>query len=117
MSDKLTPEEALADMLDKARLMDEEEVVSPTPSRICEWHEVFEDALAASRERERELMALFETIPALRHWIFENSVRRCLWCDAYDEEMGPEPLGHDDECPYASILRWAAPEPPGEEGT
>jgi len=87
-----TPEEALADMLDKALLLDEtNEGVWPTPQRIREWQEVLGDALAASRERVRELE---EENVALRANASVSVVRRLVEQGAL---RGPSTAGAEGE--------------------
>lgn len=41
---------------------------------------------------------MLQNVPALKRWIFVNSVKRCGWCNAYDEDLGPHPFIHDDDC-------------------
>jgi len=60
-------------------------------------------ALASAVERIEDARKLLLDVPAMRRWMFVNSVRRCGWCDAFSEDMGPEPLQHDEDCP---LRRW-----------
>ena len=41
---------------------------------------------------------MLQNVPAVERWIFVNSVKRCGWCNAYDEDLGPQPFIHKDDC-------------------
>ena len=57
---------------------------------------------------EKELLSrakeLLLNIPLLQSWISVQCVKRCGWCRAYDEDMGPQPFIHDEDCPLAAWL-------------
>ena len=80
----LTPETLLADMREKARLMDEaEEGVWPTPVRIYEWADLVEaDREAAEWKRafdEGEIVGMRSNATDAENPYHEGSNRFCGW--------------------------------------
>lgn len=103
--DRLTPEEALADMMRKARLIDDDEAM-PTGKRVREWAEALADALRDNAALQRRAEALIEAL-GYRGYALDGF---CKWvCQACKAELitmddeGPDAMGHKDGCPVAVL--------------
>jgi len=41
---------------------------------------------------------MMQNVPAVKKYSFIQSVKQCGWCNAYDEDLGPQPFIHKDDC-------------------
>jgi hypothetical protein len=46
---------------------------------------------------------MMQNVPAVKKYAFVQSVKQCGWCTAYDEDLGPQPLIHKDDC---ELIAW-----------
>lgn len=47
---------------------------------------------------------MMQNVPAVERYAFIQSVKQCGWCLAYDEDLGPQPFIHDDDCELKAWL-------------
>lgn len=45
--------------------------------------------------RAKEMM---QNVPAVKKYSFIQAIKQCGWCNAFDEDLGPQPFIHEDDC-------------------